>query len=1524
MVTKRKRTRVGKYVAIVGMSGRFPGAESIHRFWENLSAGVESISRFSAEELAAENIDPGVLENPDFVPAGCLIENVDLFDAAFFGYSPREAESLDPQQRLFLESAWHSLEDAGYDPDTFDGSIGVYAGCSMSTYLHYLQSNPAFMALLGYLQVYIGNDKDYLATRVSYKLNLKGPSFSIQTACSTSLVACAVACGDLVDRKCDMALAGGISVRVPQTTGYYFERGGIFSPDGHCRVFDERGQGIVFGNGVGIVVLKRLEDAVTDGDSIYAVIKGWAVNNDGSNKASFTAPGVEGQAQVIALAQKRARVSPDSISYIEAHGTGTPVGDPIEIAALTKAFRAGTDRKQYCAIGSVKTNIGHLDPAAGAASLIKTALSLQHRQIPASLNCDTPNPGIDFANSPFFVNTRLRDWKSDRGPRRAGVSAFGIGGTNVHLVLEEAPAVARRSTHRPQHLLVLSARSRSALERTTADLVEYLELNPDVADQDLAYTCQIGRRAFNHRLAVVYRNRDELLSVLAGKGAQRPIVAAQMPRPRSVVFMFSGQGSQYPLMGRDLYDTEPTFRAHLDRCAELLRPHIALDIRELIYPATSSGDFAADQLNQTRIAQPALFAIEYSLAQLWMEWGIRPDAMIGHSLGEFVAAGLAGVFSLSDALALVAERGRLMQALPTGAMLAVSLPPKEIGAALDARIDIAAINERSSCVVSGPMDAIEQLQQRFSAAGVQCQRLHTSHAFHSSMMEPILSAFSARIASTPLTAPRIPYISNLTGDWISASDATNPEYWTRHIRQSVRFADGLGLLLKEPERILLEIGPGHSLSTFARRHPDKSAGHVILSSLRHPQEQTADGAFLLNTLARLWLSGARADWRGVHAHEHAHRVHLPGYPFERQRYWAEASDGAEAGEPAIAREPDVGNWFYVPSWEYTISPERTARDQISCWLVFEDDSGIGRRIANRLQREGQVVVSVRCGKQFVECSRDVYEIDPAQPQHYLALTTALLDTNRLPDQIIHAWSLGTPSGKRSETELFDYYQRVGFFSLLYIVQALIKVKSTKTVQIVAVSDSVHLVTGAEQLCPGKATLLGACKSIAQEYPSLTCRHVDIDLQMADDRALEETAKEIIAVPTEDASYTVIAFRGGQRWVQIFEPLVLDEPSEAISVLRESGVYLVTGGLGNIGLTLAEYLASTLRVRLALLTRSTFPRKQEWKSWLATHPPEHPTSVKIRRLQDIEKSGSDVLIIRADVADIVQMRGAVEQISARFGSINGVIHGAGNVDSSAFFGVDQATPELCELHFQSKVRGLIVLEQVVRRRHLDFVVLLSSISSVLAGLGYVAYSAGNIFMDAFAQKYTQKSGFPWISIDWDTWQFERVEEVEDDPTRLGMTASQGVDAFWRILSGAWLPQVVVSTGDLWARIDQWIDPRHMQEAREAENRKHARMHSRPELANPYAAPSTGVERDIAEIWQETLGIEQVGVFDNFFLDLSGSSLLATQVASQLRSKFQVELPLRRFFEGPTVAELAAVINAQRQSERGAAPMEDAHV
>jgi acyl transferase domain-containing protein/acyl carrier protein len=1508
--SNRKRFR-RRDVAIIGMSGRFPGARNIDEFWENLRDGVESIISFSPEELGAAGVDQSELANPAYVPAGAVIDDIDLFDASFFGFSPREAESLDPQQRIFLETAWHALEDAGYNPETYPGLIGVYAGCAMSSYLDHLESNPAFMALLGYLQVYIGNEKDYLATRVSYKLNLRGPSFNVQTACSTSLLAVAVAADALLSYQCDMALAGGICVRVPQKTGYYYEPGGIVSPDGHCHVFDERAQGVVFGNGVGIVVLKRLEDALADRDPIDAVIRGWAVNNDGSAKASYTAPSISGQMDVIAKAHERARVGPESITFVEAHGTGTPVGDPIEIAALTQAFRARTKRKGFCAIGSVKTNVGHLDPAAGIASLIKTVLAIRHKQIPPSLHCDKLNPAIGFAESPFYVNTKLSEWRTSKSPRRAGVSAFGIGGTNVHLVVEEAPAAARGRSSRPHQVLTLSARSASALESAASMLIDYLDQNPDTNSADVAYTYQTGRKAFNHRLALVYEDTADLMKALAAKDHVRILTTVEPPRERSIVFMFPGQGSQYPGMALGLYQTEPLFRASVDYCSEFLKPLLGEDLRSLLYPDGQEAKGDAQRLNQTRIAQPALFAVEYSLAKLWMSWGIYPRAMIGHSIGEYVAACLADVFSLEDGLALIAERGRLMQALPPGAMLAVPLAETDLAPLLDEEISIAATNERASCIVSGSTGAIEQLDVRLSEKGLVSRRLHTSHAFHSKMMEPVVEPFAARVAKVTLRKPTIPWASNVTGDWIEPSEATNPEYWARHLRQPVRFAQGLQLLLQDPHRIHLEVGPGDSLTTLARRHPDQSAGHLFLPSLRHPLKRQTDTGCLIEALARLWLSGASVTWDAVHAPERPIRIHLPGYPFERQRYWAELP---EAGEESVSiyKEPDLADWFYLPSWEYTVAPKSNGppRDTL-LWLVFEDNHGIGADVVNRLRQQQNDVICIRQSEQYSRTGPLIYEINPRELSHYTRLFSELRDSKRQPDRILHFWNIGLADDTRTELELFDDHQYLGFYGLLYMARALIKLRTMKLVEIGVVSSGLHNVTGEERVCASRATLLGACKAIPQEYPNIGCRSIDVVLSEWFSPSGGKLASDLISELEADGSQPVIAYRGGQRWSQIFEPIRFEESADCIPVLRRAGVYLITGGLGNIGLALAKHLASAVQAKLVLVGRSEFPAKQNWHTWLHTHDPQDETSTRIRRLQEIETLGSEVLIISADVADPAAMQRAIDHACMHFGGIHAVIHGAGNINANAFFSIDEADPDGCERHFRSKVRGLVILEQVLRDKSLDFVALLSSISSVLAGLGYVAYTAGNIFMDAFAHRCNQSGTVPWISINWDTWDFRDTDAVAD-PANLGMNAEEGVEAFRRILAAGPSPQIVVSTGDLAARIDQWISLRSLRKAHGARKEQSARLHSRPELTNPYIAPRSDLERVIAEVWQSTLGVAQVGVMDDFFVDLSGSSLIATQLVAQLRNRFQVELPLRRFFEEPTVAGLAGIIGSQCDS------------
>ncbi|MEH2238965.1 MAG: aminotransferase class III-fold pyridoxal phosphate-dependent enzyme [Nostoc sp.] len=892
-------------IAIVGMNGRFPRAKNIEQFWQNLRDGVESISFFRDEELLSSGIDPAMLSQSQYVKAGYVLEDIELFDATFFDFSAKEAQITDPQHRLFLECAWEALEGAGYDSEIYTGRIGVYAGGSLNTYfLSNLYTQPNIIESVGSYRISIGNSQDFLPTYVSYKLNLKGPSINVQTACSTSLVAVHLACQSLLNGENDIALAGGVSIQVPHKAGYRHQQGGIMSPDGHCRAFDAKAQGTISGNGVGIVVLKRLEDALEDGDCIHAVIKGSAINNDGSFKVGFTAPSVDGQAKVIAEALAMARVESETISYVETHGTGTVLGDPIEIAALTQAFCPTNKKnysKNYCAIASVKTNIGHLDAAAGVAGLIKTVLALKHQQIPPSLHFEQPNPQIDFANSPFYVNHKLSEWKSNGSPRRAGVSSFGIGGTNAHVILEEAPAIKTSGSSRPWQLLLLSAKTSSALETATANLGKDFKQHPELNLADIAYTLKLGRRAFDHRRMLVCQNLNDAVTVLEMPVSDGVFTKFTEPSGQQIAFMFPGQGAQYVDMGRELYETETIFRKQVDYCCEFLKSYLKLDLRTLLYPHQQT-QAATEQLQQTHITQSAVFVVEYALAQLWIAWGIRPSAMIGHSIGEYVAACIAGVFSLEDALVLVANRGRLMQQLPSGIMMVIPLPEQKIQPLLGEKLSLAAINAPDMCVVSGLEEAVNDLQNRLAEQGVNCRRLHTSHAFHSQMMDSIVEPFREQLSKASLNSPIIPFISNVTGTWITTAQATDPKYWARHLRKTVRFSEGIAELLQQPKRILLEVGPGRTLSILANKQ--KAPQQVVLSSLRHPQHQQSDVEFLLNTLGKLWLEGINVDWSEFYAHEQRHRIPLPTYPWERKRYWIESSKANDVN-PSSKKEISV-------------------------------------------------------------------------------------------------------------------------------------------------------------------------------------------------------------------------------------------------------------------------------------------------------------------------------------------------------------------------------------------------------------------------------------------------------------------------------------------------------------------------------------------------------------------------------------------------------------------------------------------
>jgi FkbM family methyltransferase len=1540
-------------IAIIGISGRFPGAKNVSSFWQNLCNGVESISVFTDEELIDCGVLPEHLSDPNYLKFGAILEDIDLFDASFFDINPKEAEVTDPQHRLFLECAWEALENSGYNSSKCESRIGVYAGTGLNKYLFIDLNNDQLGSAKSY-QKLLGNDKDFLATRVSYKLNLTGPSLTVQTACSTSLVAISLACQSLLNYQCDMALAGGVSIQIPQKTGYLHQEGGVLSPDGHCRAFDARARGTIIGSGVGIVVLKRLAEAIADGDNIYAVIKGSAINNDGSGKVGYTAPSVNGQAEVIAEALALAGVEPETISYIEAHGTGTVLGDPIEISALTNVFRESTDKKGFCAIGSVKTNVGHLDAAAGVTSLIKTVLALKHKQIPPSLNFEEPNPEIDFANSPFYVNTKLTEWKTTHTPRRAGVSSLGIGGTNAHVILEEAPTIPESSPSRPWQLLVLSAKTELALKSAAINLTDYLKQHLDLNLADIAYTLQCGRQAFEHRRTVVCRDIAD--AIVAFENPKRVLSNIQETQEKSVAFMFPGLGTQYVNMGWELYQVESIFREQVDYCCEFLKPQLGHDLRDILYPNRSSQQFQEEQqspqessqgldlrkmlgrtqtqsdgqmfsetslLNETYLAQPAVFVIEYALAQLLISWGISPQAMIGYSIGEYVAATLAGVLSLEEGLKLISARAQMIQKLPGGAMLAVPLSQAEISPLLNDKISLSAVNGQSMCVVAGETKAVEALEQQLTERGLACRRLETSHAFHSQMMEAIAPNLRELVETFKLQAPKIPYVSNVTGTWITAAEATNPDYWVKHLCQPVLFAPGVQELWEEQHPILLEVGPGQTLGSFALQciENNLAVSQIVLPSLRYSYDKKPDLAFLLNTLGRLWLAGVQIDWAVFYAHERRHRIPLPTYPFERQRYWIEPQkqvSHSRTHQASSEEKLDITNWFNVPSWKRSAPIVSVAQKKFiepnHCWLVFIDTFGIANQIVEQLKGEHKNVIAVKIGEKFSQIEDGEYTINPQSRDDYDALLKNIRNLGQIPKKITHLWNITPHNNVKSRLEYFEAAQDISFWSLLFLTQALGEQNLTNSVEISVVSNDMQQVLDEEHLCPEKATVLGVCKVIPQEYSHISCRSIDITLAKTGTKEWQQLINNILIELATATSDQVIAYRGNQRWVQFFEPLPIESQTIYKNKLRERGVYVITGGLGGIGLAIAEHLAKTVQAKLVLIGRSGLPPKAKWEELLSSQDKDDLLETKIKKVQLLEELGAEVLVLTADVANLEQMQSVINKVRNRFGNIHGVIHAAGVPGAGL---IQLKTPELAGKVFQPKLKGTLVLDAVLQDINLDFLVLFSSNTAITGGIGQVDYCAINAFLDAFAHYNFYQKQIPTVSINWDWWQGNNwadsllsaipglQAEFKKMREKYAISFTEGVDAFNRILSIK-QPQVVVSTQSLTTVIERVNGfARFISPIEASTSNLSPGKHPRPILETTFIAPSNPVEQKVAEIWQELLGLEKVGVDDNFF-DLGGHSLIATQLVSQLRKDFQVELSLRHIFEAPTVAELALII------------------
>jgi acyl transferase domain-containing protein/acyl carrier protein len=1498
-------------IAVVGMSVRVPGADTLEQYWANLRDGVESITFFSDAELLAAGVPAADLANPDYVRACGALRDVEHFDADFFSFTPREAETLDPQHRIFLECAWRALEHAGCDPQRYDGRIAVYGGVGLNGYLiHNLLGHRDLLETLGGWQLSLGNDKDFATSRVSYKLNLQGPSIAVNTACSTSLVATALGCQSLLSYQCDMVLAGGCSVHLPQDRGYFYHPGGTLSPDGHCRPFEAHAAGTIDGNGAAIVALKRLEDALADGDEIHGLIRGFAINNDGDLKVGYTAPSVEGQAEVIREAQEMAGVGAADIGYIEAHGTGTDLGDPVEMTALIEAFRASTAARGYCAIGSVKSNIGHLDTAAGTASLIKTLLAIKYGQIPPLLHFKEPNAKIDFASSPFFINSELIDWPR-AGVRRAGVSSFGIGGTNAHVVVEEAPPKAPDDASRLWQVLTLSAHNETGLDQLSLDMAAHLQKYPQQSLADIAHTLQVGRRAFDCRRSVLAIDCEDAAKSLTDPAAVRVYTHRAAAAP-PVFFLLPGQDVQHVNMAAELRGREPAFDGALAECSVLLAEH-GIDLEELIWPHAGDGapyfdaEFALDLV--------PLFAVEYALARLWQSWGVEPSALLGCSLGEYVVATLAGVLTLKDALTLAAAGRELLQATEPGALLAVALAADEIQSELGSDTYLAMVNGPRQCIVGGRPVAVEALHEHLMTRGVIAQLLPIARAFHTPLMQPFVDAFRAHWASVDLQPPSLPYISCLTGDWISDAEATDPEHYLALATSTMRLDAALETLLSDElcaaaGAALLEVAPGQVQSSLAAQHPQRAASVEIFSSLSDPryrasavaQAHTAAQPTLLSTLGRLWARGVEIDWEAFRNGQERRRLPLPGHPFQRQRYWiepAEQSAALGAVSPARGKDAAVEHWFYAPGWRRSPRRQQVAVVDAVNWLVFADEGGVAEELASRLKAQGHRVVLVHRGDTFAEAG-DGFVLDMNSPEDLDHLLRELSARDCAPARVAHMELLGL-------TAVDDLLLERSFYGLLYLGRALGHHCFDIELDLFLIGDGLLAVGDAPALTPAKTTALGPLRVIPQEYPNIHTRALDIMPAPAGNRR-DALLSDLLAELEADCTEPAAALRGNNRWVESFDRLPLAAPEAIPQRLRWQGTYLITGGLGQIGLTLAAYLWRTVEAKLVLTSRRPLPPEEQWQATIDCADTPARLRECLCQIRQLRAAGAEVLLLPADVANVVALEEVFTQADRLFGAIDGVIHAAGLVGEASFATIKDCSRAACEDQFRPKIAGLSALEKVLAPRALDFCLLCSSLSPILGGLGFSAYAASNLYMDAVAERLGE-TVVPWLSINWEGWRFEDEPDlggVGAAVAELGLSPAEGCIAFARLMDSSGFNRMVVSTGDLEQRIAQWIGGVEIETGKPSVTAAHG---GRPPLLGDPVDPSTPTEETMVGLWRQLLGIEAIGAQDSFF-ELGGNSLLLTQLVALMRRTFQVDLSLAELFNTPTVADIAAQIDRQR--------------
>ncbi len=1513
-------------VAVISMAGHFPGADNVDEYWNNIVEGVESIQFFSKEELE-DVYDAETLNSPDFVNTGALVNGIEYFDADFFGLTPREAEITEPQQRQLLECAHDVLDTAGYGDWNSDRDVGVFVGVGENKYLfNNLLSQPEKLANLPTKALTIANAKDFVATRIAYKLNLRGPALSLNTACSTSLVSIHYACQSLLNGECNMAIAGGAGISSLGPVGFQYEPGGILSPDGHCRVFDKNSNGTRIGNGVGVILLKRLSDALADGDDIEAVILGSATNNDGANKAGFTAPSVLGQAKVIRHAMQAGGVEPETVQYIETHGTGTNLGDPIEIDGLKKAFHSSVfdeqSKQSPVYLGSVKPNVGHCDTAAGVAGAIKTVQALKHQTVPPMINFEAPNPAAGIEGSGFEVNTSALPWPETGHKHRAGISSFGIGGTNAHVIMEQAPTQTFAEDHAPDYqLLMLSARSDIALQSSADRLATDLASNTQPLNQ-ISYTLQAGRTAHNKRWFTVVDSKADAQEVLKAFAAQPGVAMKPVSdREKSLIFMFPGQGSQYQHMATDLYQTYPVFTAAFDEVANYAQQFAALDLNALIFADQDS----AEELAKTATTQPALFAVEYALAKLLMSLGLKPDAMIGHSIGEYVAATLAGVFTLENAVQTVCLRGQLMQSAAPGSMLSVSADAEHVKELLaDTSLSMAAVNSPSDCVVSGETVAIEAFEQTLQHHDISCRRLVTSHAYHSVMMEPVLAAFAAHLDTLTLQQPESAVLSNVSGQF-AGEEITTTEYWVNHLRGTVNFATGITTALQDndtlrDEKVLLEVGPGIGLSQLSR----KTTKHLeqqtpVITTLSHPKDKQSDVMTVLAAVGQLWQNGVAIDWQALHIADleegetrQLRRVKLPAYPFDKKRYWIDAvpvNYTPTLNEHCREKRTDINDWFYTADWQLTSVKAMENADSHPVKnkhvMVMFADEGCDLMIETLSQAQPALITCVQHGEQYQE-NGHYFTINPTREDDFKRMMTTLSGRNQLPDRVIHLGNIVAAVDCNDDDialndywRLFSDHQLTGFDSLIYLARQITMQDDEHHVAIDVVTPPISRITGAETICPISSTVSALARVIPQEYENIICHLMESDAgltpqlmaQICQESGLEHR-------PFESA------WRYGARWAKGWQHQHLEKSILPTNQFDSDGAYIITGGLGNIALLLVEHLAARQPVKIALSSRRGLPDKSSWES-LTNAEDGDPRIVSIvKRLMAVEAQGSEVHVYAADVADYEEMATLFDAVERDMGTIKGVIHAAGTVNGT-IEALMAASPEQVDDLYRSKVLGTQVLDKLLESRQPDFCLLMSSLSAVLGGLGYSLYASANAWLDAFAQHKHNMGDTRWTAVNWDGWTFSANEaSAKSGSSQYHMNGKEGVLAMEHSLALGNYPVLINSTGSLTERLKSWVelDKEHAEEHTAAAGN----LYARPNLSTPWVAAETETAQRLVGLWQDIIGIEGIGIKDNFF-ELGGDSLMMIRMKTRLDKAFSVDVPIDVLFSTVNIDGLSTYLD-----------------